>query len=302
MNDFIQARIPSSFLAPPPALVDPAALRGRIDRHLETVCAGFGQAAPALRAAMTGAVLTPGKRFRAVLMLLVAQATGGLRPQALDAAAAVEMVHAASLIVDDLPAMDGATLRRGAPTTHVVHGEARAILSGIALVAEAFALLARCGEARLVAPLADSVGASGLCAGQELDLFAAKSRQSLGREQDLKTGVLFVAGLQMIATLHGLSEPQTDTLARFGRLLGRVFQSWDDLRDVLEEAATLGKDKGLDARHAKGLMAVGNLGAAKAHYRTLRAELVASFDAMWFDSRPVAAYVLALLPDPDGAR
>ena len=288
-----------------------AAYRARIEDQLAGICAGFSARAPDLGTAMAEAVMAPGKRFRGTLMLLVAARTGGVTRAVTDAAVALELIHAASLIIDDLPAMDGATLRRGRPTTHVAHGESRAILAGIALVSEAFRLLAVTpgpeGEvrARTVAILAECVGPAGLCAGQDMDLHAPKTLHSVTREQDLKTGALFAAGFRIIAALQGHGAERTEALVVLSWILGRAFQSLDDLRDVAGSAELLGKDTGLDAGHGvgegfgKGLLAVSRYDEALAHYRRLSAALDDALGALWFDSGELTDYIRAILPhDP----
>lgn len=307
MNDLIQASI--NRRPPLDVAADPASLRGLTDRRLAEIVALFPIHAPALGAAMAEAVLAPGKRFRATLMLMTAAGTGGISPAAIDAAAALEVIHAASLVIDDLPAMDNATLRRGRPTTHVAHGESRAILAGIALVAEAFRLLARLPEtdgrtqAHAVAILAECIGHAGLCAGQDMDLHAPKSLQSVRQEQDLKTGALFAAGFRIIAALQGLDASRTVALSGLSERLGRVFQSYDDLRDVAGTIEALGKDKGLDrtgAGPSKGLMSVSRFGDALPQYRVLRDDLDAALVAMWFDTTGLRDYIRAVLPeDPE---
>ena len=257
-------------------------LRAMVDDRLARIADGFGTVSPPLGQAMGDAALSPGKRFRAVLMLMVGESTGGIHPAMVDAACAVEMVHAASLIFDDMPCMDDARTRRGQPATHVAHGEGRAVLAGIALITEAMRVLAEAREtapeirARLLSVMARAIGPLGLCAGQDMDLHAAKDAAGVTREQDLKTGVLFVAGLEMIAVIRALDAAETAQLMAFGRQLGRVFQSYDDLLDVLGDAASTGKDTGRDAAApgpGRGLMAVGPMAAATDHYRSSRARL-----------------------------
>lgn len=263
------------------APIAPEALFALIDERMKAIAAGFGGQSTALGTAMADAVLARGKRFRAMLMLLAAEATGGVSEALVDAACAVEMVHTSSLIFDDLPCMDDAHMRRGRDALHVAHGESRAILAGIALITEANRVLARARganpatRARLVAILSEALGPDGLCAGQELDLHAEKTDAGVLREQDLKTGVLFTASLAMLSEIQGLSEVEAADLHIFGTQLGRVFQSYDDLLDVLGEEAAVGKDVGRDAAAglAHGILAVRGLAEATLHYESARAEL-----------------------------
>ena len=206
----------------------PADWRGVIDDRLAEIAGGFGLASPALGRAMSDAVLAPGKRFRAMVLLIAGEATGGVCPALIDAACAVELVHTSSLVFYDLPCMDDAQARRGRPTTHLVHGECRAILAGIALVTEAMRLLATARgadadtRARLVAALAGALGPAGLCAGQELDIHAPKDAAGIQREQDLKTGALFTAGFEMFGLVQRLGPADMATLAALGRTLGQI--------------------------------------------------------------------------------
>ena len=279
--------------------------RGAVDARLAEIAGGFGTASPALGRAMAEAALAPGKRFRAMVLLIAGDATGGVGPTLIDAACAVELVHTASLVFDDLPCMDDAQARRGRPTTHVAHGECRAILAGIALVTEAMRVLSTARgadaetRARLVAALAGALGPGGLCAGQDLDIHAPKDAAGIQREQDLKTGALFVAGFEMFGLIQRLGAADMATLAALGRTLGRAFQSYDDLLDVQAEAGTLGKDTGRDAQApgpARGVLAVRSLAQAQAHYDRLRAELDGLLAGCGFDSMALAAHIARVLP------
>lgn len=276
-----------------------------VDTRLAEISAGFGRASPELGRAMAEAVLAPGKRFRAMVLLIAGDATGGVGPALIDAACAVELVHAASLIFDDLPCMDDAQSRRGRPTTHRIHGEARAILAGIALVTEAMRLLATTRgadgvtRARLTGILAAAVGPAGLSAGQDLDLHAPKDLPGVEREQDLKTGALFVAGFEILGVIQRLDRAEMKTLAAIGQTLGRAFQSCDDLKDAQAEAGALGKDSGRDVQRpggACGVLAVRSPAEAEAHYDALRAQLDRLMGACGFDSFALARLVAQVLP------
>lgn len=279
--------------------------REAVDGRLAEIAGGFGVASPNLGRAMAEAVLAPGKRFRAMVLLIAGEATGGVRPALIDAACAVELVHTASLVFDDLPCMDDAQARRGQPTTHLVHGECRAILAGIALVTEAVRVLAtaRGADARtragLVAALAGALGPGGLCAGQDMDIHAPKDAAGVRREQDLKTGALFAAGFEMFGLIQRLTLRDMETLDALGRTLGRAFQSYDDLLDVQAEAGALGKDTGRDASGqglARGVLAVRSLAQAQADYDALRIEVEMLLGACGFDSLPLATHIAQVLP------
>jgi geranylgeranyl diphosphate synthase type II len=277
--------------------------RGVVEHRLSALCSGFGVHSVALGDAMAKAVLAPGKRFRGTLILLTGAATGEVKPALVDIACALELAHTASLIFDDLPCMDDAATRRGRATTHVAYGESRAILAGIALVTEALGLLARAKgsepatRAQLVATLAGALGPAGLCAGQDMDLHAPKSRCDLAREHDLKTGALFAAGFEMLATFRGLPAEQTAGLVELGLLLGRVFQSYDDLLDAIEDGETGGRQIAPSGRPTRrGLLAVHTARQAVDHYTRLRAQLDAALSNCPFDATPVARYTATVLP------
>ncbi len=204
-----------------------------------------------------------GKRLRPLLVLSAAEAVGGSVADALPAAAAFEMIHTYSLIHDDLPAMDDDSLRRGRPTSHVVFGEAIAILAGDALQSHAFALLADSpppcrvpAERRLraVAELASAAGAGGMVGGQVLDLESEgrpADAEALERIHRHKTGALIRAAARVGAIVSGASEDDLHRLTRFAEEAGLAFQIVDDILDVEGSAATLGKSAGKDEKAGK---------------------------------------------------
>lgn len=276
-----------------------------VDDRLKTITQGFGTQSPALGQAMAYAVLAPGKRFRGLLLLLVAEGTGGVRDAIVDAACAIELVHSASLIFDDLPCMDDAQTRRGRDATHLAHGESRAVLAGIALITEASRLLANArGEppevrVRLVEILSDALGPQGLCAGQELDLHAEKTDAGVLREQDLKTGVLFTAALAMLAVIQKTDAAETARLTGFGVQLGRAFQSYDDLLDVLGSTTSTGKEAGRDSASGlatRGILAVRGLREASLHYERQRTELDRMMRSPSFRAYALHAFIERVLP------
>ena len=205
--------------------------------------------------AMAYTLLAPSKRVRPVLTLLCAELCGGRSTQALPAAAAIEMVHAASLILDDLPSMDDAPLRRGRPSNHKVFGEAIAILAAFALLNDAYGTLARAYEpalaSRLTALVADSVGVNGLVGGQADDLLATDQQidfEMLERIHRGKTGALFVAAATAGALTAGARPDAVAALAAYAKNLGLAFQIVDDLLDVEGTTAETGKMVRSDAR------------------------------------------------------
>lgn len=198
-----------------------------------------------LSAAMRHAVLTGGKRLRPVLCLAAAEAVGGNHAPALYPACAVELLHAYTLVHDDLPCMDNDLTRRGQPTVHVKYGEAVAVLAGDALLTLAFETLARTPEsrpgltARLVGELAAAAGASGVIAGQVEDVgFAGSvSRETIESVFRHKTADLFRAAVRLGALTANADAAVLDKLSEFADGLGMAFQITDDLLDAAEKNA-----------------------------------------------------------------
>jgi geranylgeranyl diphosphate synthase type II len=222
-----------------------------LDKSLEPL----GTPPAALHEAMRYTLLLPGKRLRGIVVLAACEMLKGERDDALPLAVAVEMVHASSLILDDLPSMDDATLRRGRPTLHKEVGEANAILAAVGLLNAAFATIQ--GAERLkertrgasIASLAAAIGAEGLVGGQVVDL------ESTGKRLDLealeyvhahKTGALFIAAAELGAHAAGGRARDVLALRRYAKNLGLAFQITDDLLDYSGDPATTGKDAGLD--------------------------------------------------------
>ena len=204
---------------------------------------------------MAYTLLAPSKRVRPVLTLLCAELCGGRQDRALPVAAAIEMVHAASLVLDDLPSMDDAPLRRGRPSNHKAFGEAIAILAAFALLSDAYGAIARACDpplaARLTALLSESVGNDGLVGGQADDLLATDQQidfEMLERIHRGKTGALFVAAATAGAHTAGASADAAAALAAYAKNLGLAFQIIDDLLDVEGEPAQTGKAVRSDAR------------------------------------------------------
>lgn len=210
-----------------------------------------------IREAMNYSLLAPGKRIRPVLCLAFCVLAGGKPEDAMPYAAAVEMVHAYSLIHDDLPAMDDDDLRRGRPTNHVIYGEATAILAGDGLLTAAFetalkpdtATAAKC--ARL---LAEAAGERGMVAGQVLDMLGeghSLTEPELRKLCLLKTGELIRAACMMGVLAGGGSEELLARAERYGKNLGLAFQIRDDILDIESTAEELGKNIGSDAENEK---------------------------------------------------
>lgn len=224
-------------------------LREDIDHHLRKLLGDDDQ--DQVGQAMRDCTLAPGKRVRPLLLLMTARELGAPMHPALDLACAVEMVHSASLVFDDLPCMDNAELRRGRPTVHRQYGEDIAMLAGIALLTRAFSVIASAENvdgqmrSRMVARLADAVGTQGLVKGQYRDLrdASARSARDITASNHLKTGVLFEATLDIAAMLAGADQRTRSELARFADELGQAFQLCDDL---LDDSPFQGKDVGQD--------------------------------------------------------
>nr|WP_244983049.1 farnesyl diphosphate synthase [Comamonas aquatica] len=211
--------------------------------------------------AMRYAVLDGGKRLRPLLVLAAAQAVQGLPQAATRAACAVELIHAYSLVHDDMPCMDNDVLRRGKPTVHVQFGEARALLAGDALQVLAFELLTPADaqvpasmQAQLCRLLARAAGAHGMAGGQAIDLASvgqSLTEAQLRRMHSLKTGALLEASVAMGMACGSVSDAAQQALMRYAQLLGLAFQVVDDVLDVVADAATLGKTPGKDADNDK---------------------------------------------------
>jgi farnesyl diphosphate synthase len=212
-----------------------------------------------MHAAMRHASLGGGKRMRPLLVYAAGSALGATESLLDPPAAAVELVHAYSLVHDDLPAMDDDDLRRGQPTVHVAFDEATAILAGDALQTLAFSALAGADapavlRADWVLALADASGVAGMCGGQALDIDATGRTQALAqleRMHALKTGALIRAAVRMGALGGGADAPTLTQLDTFAAALGLAFQVRDDLLDIEASSEQLGKTAGKDVAQAK---------------------------------------------------
>jgi geranylgeranyl pyrophosphate synthase len=235
----------------------------------------------AVHRAMRYTALAPSKRVRAALAILAADLCGRSTDATVAVASAVELVHAASLVLDDLPSMDNAPLRRGLPSCHVAFGEAIAVLAAFGLLNLAFGTLARALDAplaaRLTGLLADAVGSNGLIGGQEEDLMATErtiSFETLERIHRRKTGALFSAAAVAGALTAGATPPQVAALEAYAKNLGLAFQIVDDLLDVEGDPAETGKATRTDMNKTTFVSFSGVAGA-----RQLAGELCATADA-----------------------
>ena len=234
--------------------------------------------APAgLGAAMRYGVLDGGKRLRPLLVLAAAEAVDGDAEAALRAAVAVELIHAYSLVHDDLPCMDNDVLRRGKPTVHVAYGEAQALLTGDAMQALAFELLTPASgvapalQARLCGLLARAAGHAGMAGGQAIDLASTGRRLDEPTLRDMhmrKTGALLQASVLMGAACGDAGADAWHALADYGAAVGLAFQDVDDILDVTQPSQKLGKTAGKD-REANKPTYVSVLGLAASRERAL---------------------------------
>ncbi len=257
-----------------------ARLRDRIEGQLDAALPSPAEAPMRLHQAMRHSVLGGGKRMRP-LLVFAAGAVFAADEHRLDAAAmAVELIHAYSLVHDDLPAMDDDALRRGQPTTHVAFDEATAILAGDALQARAFSLLAEAAlpaelRVALLQTLAQAAGAAGMCGGQALDIDATGQQQSLQqltRMHALKTGALIRAAVRMGALCGDAPTTELERLDRFADALGLAFQVRDDILDVEASSEQLGKTAGKDQAQDKSTFpALLGMQGAKTKLRELSA-------------------------------
>jgi farnesyl diphosphate synthase len=271
-----------------------AARRTLLDESLKRIAESTG--APALLAdALRRALASPGKRVRGILTIAVAESVGVKAEKVVDAAAALEMIHASSLILDDLPAMDDALLRRGQPACHRAFDEATAILAGDALQPLAFEVLVRPDyeadadqRCALVLGLARAAGAGGMCGGQLLDLMA--ERRPLGPAevalmQKLKTGALIRFAAEAGSILGRAAPAQAVALECYADDLGLAFQIQDDLLDRVGDSSVTGKDGGRDRAVGKATFVelLGEAGA-RAKLQELRGQAMARLDI--FAGRP----------------
>jgi geranylgeranyl pyrophosphate synthase len=235
----------SATLAPstaPPALqayLDEVqrAVDAELERRLRPPADDPGRLGEAMCYAATG----PGKRLRPAVLVAAAEACGGTRERAMPAACAIEMLHAYTLVHDDLPAMDDDAWRRGRPTVHIAFGEAIAILAGDGLLTAAFGALAELGPhaAAAVAVMARRAGARELIAGQAIDLAPPSDFAGIERLHAAKTGALFAAAAELGGIAAGADPAACEALGRYGMAIGIAFQHADDRDDheMIEHAA-----------------------------------------------------------------
>ncbi|MCA1616427.1 MAG: polyprenyl synthetase family protein [Acidobacteria bacterium] len=260
-------------------------IEGALREHLPTSDApGTGRFNEALRCA----VFPGGKRLRPLLSLAGSRLGGAADEQALALACAVEFIHTSSLILDDLPGMDDAGVRRGQSALHIAFGEGVAVLVAVALLNQSYALLAASARdgaqaarvPRLVGEAAGCVGHAGMIAGQaaELALSGARADDSTAGDAILPTRMLKTTALLRLvmiggAIISGAPDEETDALAAFGECLGRAYQIYDDLADTLDDQRATGKSVGQDLRHLRPTLV---RGLSPAEVRKLAAGVVES--------------------------
>jgi len=271
----------------------------RIETVLDARLPPASQQPESLHRAMRYSVLGGGKRLRPLLTYATGVALGASLEALDSAAAAVEVIHAYSLVHDDLPAMDDDALRRGQPTCHVAFGEATAILAGDALQAFAFELIAACGHTApsqcgtMLGLLAQACGSEGMAGGQALDLDAVGrvlTLPDLERMHTLKTGALIRASVLLGAAAADCKSTRAlESLARYGLAVGLAFQIRDDILDIEGESEVIGKTRGKDAAAAKptypGLL---GLDGARQHAQLQREAALDALADSLIDSEPLA--------------
>ena len=283
------------------------ARRAMVDAALDRVLPPESAAPATIHRAMRYSVLAPGKRLRPILVIAGAEAAGGRADDVMDTACALELIHAYSLIHDDLPAMDDDDYRRGRLTNHRVFGEAVAILAGDALLTLAFRLIAG-NAARVAAPdvvgavvaeVADAAGTGGMVGGQVVDIESegkSIAPEMLDYIHLNKTASLIRAALRVGALLAGGRAELVGAMSRAGEALGLAFQIVDDILDVEGSLAELGKTAGSDERKQKATYpSLHGLPASKARARALIEEtkdLLAPLGPAADPIRALADYVL----------
>jgi geranylgeranyl diphosphate synthase type II len=280
-----------------------AELAAAVDRRLPELLPAAADRPHAVHEAMHHALTAPGKRLRPVLTLAVAEMLGQASAPVVDLACAVEMVHACSLVLDDLPAMDDAQLRRGRPTVHRAFGEDVAILAAFALFNRAYAVLVEAGSrlklrryavADLAHHLAAAIGTDGLIGGQALDLTSRQADLDLELLEYIhshKTGALFLAAAELGAMAADARRRELEAVSRYAKNLGLAFQISDDLLDVVATSAQTGKDSNQD-RHKVTFVKLLGIPGAQALVGELLDFAVAALDPLGKKADPLRSLAL----------
>lgn len=282
--------------------------------HLRRVCASIesrldellpenGNERDVVALAMRTSTLAPGKRTRPILLMLAAEGLGHRGTCALDLGCAIEMIHAASLVLDDLPCMDNASLRRGRPTVHLQFGEDVAILTAVALLSRAFGVIASINDLRpeirtqLVELAANAVGMQGLVRGQFQDLREgqqARTPEEIAVTNNLKTGVLFGAIVDMAWLISDADAALRPTLQTFALELGQAFQMYDDLRDTFTDSD---KDQGKDIGKSTFVSLYGEA-RVKEQLQAHLANAEVSLGKVYGNSHMIASYMRLVFKRP----
>jgi len=231
------------------------------DALAESLPLSFHMNVGRLNEALNYAVFPGGKRMRPILTIIGARAIGSSARRAMPAACAIEFLHTSSLILDDLPGMDDAALRRGRAALHLIYGEGMAMLAALALLNQSYALLSRAASeggacdamGRVIGEATRCIGADGMIGGQATDIdtrTAGDSRDAL-MTRNLKTTALMRLTMTAGAIAASASQSEVAALAQFGECLGIAYQIYDDLLDELGSSAETGKTAGQDARHLR---------------------------------------------------
>lgn len=281
------------------------AYKSRIDSHLETVLTFPDSHSSSLFDAIRYSVLNGGKRIRPVLTYAAATAVGEINLATDASAAAVELIHAYSLIHDDLPAMDDDDLRRGMPTCHIAFDEATAILAGDALQTLAFEELLTVAAhspqlcVQLLSLLCGGAGASGMVVGQALDIAAVNLSPDLQQLEQIhcnKTGAMINASILMGAVSAGADSQQQAALSEYGDAIGLAFQVQDDILDVTGTTEVIGKRQGADeALNKPTYVTLLGLGGAREKAADLHQKALAAlrtFDSRADQLRAIADYIV----------
>ncbi|KXS36309.1 MAG: geranylgeranyl pyrophosphate synthase [Idiomarina sp. T82-3] len=284
-----------------------AEVRSAVDNRLNQLIESH-IASSSLKEAMAYGVLLGGKRIRPYLTMAVAELCGAETNDALDAACAVELIHAYSLIHDDLPAMDDDELRRGHPTCHIKFGEATAVLAGDALQTLAFEVLSTNLDAKLpsqrriamIQHLASASGAKGMCFGQALDLDAtgrAIDELELEKIHRHKTGALIRASAAL-GVLAGNDESQQylNHFCDFASWIGLAYQVYDDILDVVGNTEVMGKPQGSDEAHHKATyVALLGLDGANEKLLSLHQQALLSLNKIPYNTQKLETFSEILL-------
>lgn len=294
----------SALPAPHELMRELAMLRGAIDARLLSI-AQEASAPPVLVPPLRATLTSPGKRVRGVLLVSTGVAFGAKQQHLIDAACAVEMIHASSLVLDDLPSMDDAEMRRGSPALHRAYGEDLAVLTAVALLNHAYGLLAsswklarprRWGLSAILENVIEAVGWDGSIGGEAVDLHSenrALDFKTLEYIHSRKTGALFVACAAVGAMLANCSERALSSIRAYAKNLGLAFQITDDILDVTATTEELGKDTGKDQHRLTFVKLAGLEGARQLNHELIETA-IGALAPLGSGARPLEELALAL--------